>query len=77
MSNLVLSPASINVSKIEFGAPVALNSGGFVVNVKYNGNPLRVETPTLTIPYGLSDGYVAEGAGAGAEAGAGAGAALG
>ena len=61
MSGQVYSPSEIDLSLIEFSAPVALKSGGSVVSIKYKGNPLRIQTPSLKMPYGLSTGYVPKG----------------
>jgi hypothetical protein len=57
----ILSPSEIDFSKIAFAAPKALDSGGAVVSITYKGGPLRIQTPSMKIPYHLSTGYVPKG----------------
>jgi hypothetical protein len=54
MSNMILSPADITASKIEFGPLKVLDNGGKAVNLRYAGNNIMVETPSLSVPYGVN-----------------------
>lgn len=54
MSNGIFTPSEIDVSKIELGPIKLLDSGAKTVNVRYSGRNLRVEAPSLNIPYGVN-----------------------
>lgn len=54
MSNSIFTPSEIDVSKIEMGPIKLLDSGAKTVNVRYSGRNLRVEAPSLNIPYGVN-----------------------
>jgi hypothetical protein len=54
MSSMIQIPSDITVSKVEFGPVKLLDSGGKTVNVRYEGRNLMVETPSLSVPYGLN-----------------------
>ena len=57
----IQTPSEIDFSKITFSAPKALDSGGSVVSITYKGGPLRIQTPSMKIPYNVSTGYVPKG----------------
>ena len=54
MASLISLPEEVNVSKIEFGAVKLLDSGGKMVNIRYEGRNLTLETPSLAVPYGVN-----------------------
>jgi hypothetical protein len=54
MSSTVLTPSDIDVSKIEFGAVKVLDSGGKSVPIRYEGRNIMLETPSLSVPFGVS-----------------------
>lgn len=54
MSSMIQSPSDITASKIEFGPVKLLDSGGKMVNLRYEGRNLMVETPSLNVPYGVN-----------------------
>jgi hypothetical protein len=54
MASNIRIASEIDTSKIEFGAVKVLNSGAKSVPLRYEGRNLMVETPTLTIPYGVN-----------------------
>jgi hypothetical protein len=54
MSNGIFTPSEIDVSKIEMGPIKLLDSGAKTINVRYSGRNLRVEAPSLNIPYGVN-----------------------
>jgi hypothetical protein len=54
MASMILNPADIDVKKIEFGPVKLLESGGKSVNVRYEGRNLMIETPSLSLPFGVN-----------------------
>lgn len=54
MSSNIVSPTSFDVSEVTFRAPKILDSGGKIVSVDYSGRQLMVQTPSMTLPYGLN-----------------------
>ena len=54
MSSLTHFPSDIKVSTIEFGPVKLLDSGGKSVNIRYEGRNLMLETPSLSVPYGVN-----------------------
>jgi hypothetical protein len=54
MSSLTHFPSDVNVSSIEFGPVKMLDNGGKSVNLRYEGKNLMLETPSLSVPYGVS-----------------------
>jgi hypothetical protein len=54
MSSMIQSPSDVTASKIEFGPVKLLDSGGKSVNIRYEGRNLMLETPSLSVPYGVS-----------------------
>jgi hypothetical protein len=54
MSSMISTPSDIKVSKIEFGPVKLLDSGGKAVNLRHESRNLMVETPSLTVPYGVN-----------------------
>lgn len=55
MSNPTRLPAEITVSKLEFLPLKTLDNGGKSVNLRYEGRNLIVETPSLSLPYGMNE----------------------
>ena len=54
MSNITASPQkpqNVDVSKLSFSAVKSLPSGAKIIYVNYEGNPLFVQTPEMTVPY--------------------------
>ena len=58
MNNICLAK-NINLEKISFSKIKKNSYGGKSIYVKYDGNPLVVQTPYMTMPFGLSE-YVNE-----------------
>jgi hypothetical protein len=54
MSSTILSSSDIEVSKIEFGAVKVLDSGGKSVPIRYEGRNIMLETPSLSVPFGVN-----------------------
>lgn len=54
MSSQVLTPSEIDVTKFTFGQVKSLESGSKMVSVFYEGNPLIVELPSLSVPFGVN-----------------------
>jgi hypothetical protein len=54
MSSTVLSSSDIDVSKLEFGAVKVLDSGGKSVPIRYEGRNIMLETPSLSVPFGVN-----------------------
>ncbi len=51
---MIQNPADVTVSKIEFSPLKILDSGGKSVNLRYEGRNLMLETPSLSVPYGVN-----------------------
>jgi hypothetical protein len=51
---MIRSPSEIDVSKVEFGPVTLLKSGGKAVNLRYEGRNVMMETPSLSVPYGVN-----------------------
>jgi hypothetical protein len=56
MSSPIL-PKSIDLTKLRYSEVKTLASGGKTVYINYGTGKLRVQTPVLTLPYGLGEGY--------------------
>jgi hypothetical protein len=54
MSSTILSPSDIDATKIEFGAVKVLDSGGKSVPIRYEGRNIMLETPSLSVPFGVN-----------------------
>lgn len=48
-----------DVSKLSFSAHKTLDMGGVVVNIKYGGKDVRLKSPFMQSPYGISKPYSA------------------
>lgn len=59
MSNVNL-PKNINVNKFKYSAPKALSNGSRTVYVSYEGERLTLQTPLMSMPYGVGNGYNAD-----------------
>ena len=51
----ILKPKNFDPSRLEFSEVKTNKYGGKAVYVKYNGTNLRVQTPRMTLPYGLNE----------------------
>lgn len=51
--NIIL-PNDFNVSKINYGAVKKLENGGKSIYIKYGGDPLIMQLPEMSAPFGLS-----------------------
>jgi hypothetical protein len=49
---MIRLPSELDASVTEFGPVKLLDNGGKTVNVNYEGQPLKLETPSLKLPYG-------------------------
>jgi len=49
---MIRLPSELDASNTEFGPVKLLDNGGKTVNVNYEGQPLKLETPSLKLPYG-------------------------
>ena len=54
MINRVLIPPGIDVNGITYLPPESLPSGGRIVHMLYDGEPLLIQTPYMTAPDGVS-----------------------
>lgn len=52
--NSIILARKIDTSAITYGSPKALDSGGRVVYVGYNGGPLIIQTPIMHSPFGIN-----------------------
>ena len=50
-------PKSIELSKFKYSEVKTLATGGKTVFINYGTGKLRIQTPVLTLPYGLGEGY--------------------
>lgn len=55
VSESVILAKNVQVSKIKFSAPKKLNNGSSTVYVNYDGGKLTLQTPLMTLPYGVGD----------------------
>jgi hypothetical protein len=51
---MISYPSDITVSNIEFGPVKLLKSGGKTANINYESRPIRIETPSLNVPFGVN-----------------------
>lgn len=51
---MISYPSDVTVSKIEFGPVKLLGSGGKTANINFENRPIRIETPSLNIPFGVN-----------------------
>lgn len=51
---MISFPKDIDFSKISYGNVKTNENGGKSIYIGYNGNPLVIQTPTLTTPFGMS-----------------------
>jgi hypothetical protein len=54
MSSMIHTPSEIEVSKIVFQPVKILDNGGKSVNLHFDGRNIMVETPSLSVPYGIN-----------------------
>lgn len=54
-ANNVLLAKNVQVSKLKFSAPKVLNNGSRTVYVNYEGDKLTLQTPLMSLPYGIGD----------------------
>lgn len=67
MSSSIILPAAFDVSKMTVGNVKSLDNGGKIVYISHSEKPLIVQTPEMTVPFGMSrwnaDGASSAGAG--------------
>lgn len=51
----VILAKNIHANKIEFSAPKTLNNGSRTVYINYQGEKLTLQTPLMSLPYGIGD----------------------
>lgn len=51
----VILAKNIQANKIEFSAPKTLNNGSRTVYINYQGEKLTLQTPLMSLPYGIGD----------------------
>ena len=56
MSSTIL-PKNIDMSKLKYSEVKTLASGAKSVYINYGAGKLRIQTPVLSMPYGLGEGY--------------------
>ena len=55
--NIIL-PKNFESSKLVFSDVKTNNYGGKVVYINYDGKPFRIQTPEMTLPYGLNENEI-------------------
>jgi len=68
MSSSIILAAAFDVSKMTVGNVKSLDNGGKIVYISHNEKPLIVQTPEMTVPFGMSR-WNADGGGAGGAGG--------
>ena len=53
-SSTIISANAFDISKVTFGTPKSLDSGGKHIPVYYDGNQFMVQTPKMRTPYGVN-----------------------
>lgn len=61
-ANNVILAKNVNASKLKYSAPKTLSNGSRTVYISYEGDKLTLQTPLMTLPYGVSNGYQEKGA---------------
>lgn len=56
MSDNTLLPKNVNVSKLKYSEVKTLSNGSKTVYINYGSDKLTIQTPMMSIPYGLGDG---------------------
>ena len=51
---MIQTPSEVQCSKIEFGPVKVMDNGGKTVNLRYDGRDLKLEAPSLNVPYGVN-----------------------
>jgi len=51
-----LLPKNVNVSKLKYSDVKSLSNGSKTVYINYGSDKLTIQTPVVTIPYGIGDG---------------------
>ncbi len=54
MSSMIQTPSEVQCSKLEFGPVKVMDNGGKTVNLRYDGRDLKLEAPSLNVPYGVN-----------------------
>ena len=54
MSSMIQTPSEVQCSKIEFGPVKVMDNGGKTVSLRYEGRDLKLEAPSLNVPYGVN-----------------------
>lgn len=52
--NSIVLPKNFDISKLTYGTPKALESGGKSIYILYDGKPLVMQTPEMPVPFGMS-----------------------
>ena len=65
MESTLLYPADVKVSKLRYSPIKALSSGARIVYINYGDEKLTVQTPLVSLPYGVGDGTFMANRGAG------------
>jgi hypothetical protein len=65
MESTLLYPADVKVSKLRYSPIKALSSGARIVYINYGDEKLTVQTPLVSLPYGVGDGSFIANRGAG------------
>jgi hypothetical protein len=56
MADNTLLPKNVNVSKLKYSEVKSLSNGSKTVYINYGSDKLTIQTPLLSIPYGVGDG---------------------
>ena len=58
MSHLITQPKNFSATSVQFSDVKTNNYGGKMVYINKDGSPLLVQTPKMSIPYGLSENEI-------------------
>lgn len=56
MADNTLLPKNVNVSKLRYSEVKSLSNGSKTVYINYGSDKLTIQTPMMSIPYGVGDG---------------------
>lgn len=56
MADNTLLPKNVNVSKLRYSEVKSLSNGSKTVYINYGSDKLTIQTPLMSIPYGVGDG---------------------
>ena len=54
MDAFIKTSSEFDIAKLSFGAMKVLETGGRMIYINYDGNPVLIQTPEMHVPFGMS-----------------------